>query len=165
MDPDRPFDARSRPPTPADGADIWRLVGETALDDNSPYAYVLCGDHFARTSRVAHHDETLMGFVMGYRVPDRPDTLFIWQVGVDPRARGHGLASRLIEEIWSDHHGVRYLESTVTPSNQASDRLFRAFADRHRAEVETSVGYGVDLFPGDDHEAEMRYTIGPIDRC
>ncbi|CAN5899762.1 diaminobutyrate acetyltransferase [soil metagenome] len=136
----------------------------TTLDENSPYAYVLCGDHFARTSRVAHHDDIVVGFVMGYPVPDRPDTLFVWQVGVDARARGQGLALRLIEEVWAHNPAFRFLESTVTPSNEASDRLFRAFAARHGAEVRTSLAYGVTCFPG-DHEAEIGYTIGPIDRC
>ena len=161
---DRTALVRSGRPTPRDGAAIWALVASTTLDLNSPYAYVLWGDHFSSTSRVARLDDDVVGAVIGYRVPDRPDTLFVWQVGVATSQRGRGLAASLLDELWDDQAGARYLEATVTPSNQASDRLFRGFAARHDAEVTTTVAYGEDLFPaGEDHEAEVRYAIGPID--
>jgi L-2,4-diaminobutyric acid acetyltransferase len=138
-------------------------VEASTLDTNSPYAYVLWGDHFAATSRVARGGEEVVGFVMAHRVPDRPDVLFVWQVGVAASQRGRGLASRLLDEAWRSVEGVRWLEATVTPSNQASDRLFRAFAVRHGAELSTSEAYGEDLFPdGQDHEAEVLYRIGPM---
>ncbi len=162
--PDQTETVRSGPATPADGAAMWELADESTLDSNSPYAYILWGDHFGRTSRVAHDEAGLIGFVMGFRPPEKPDTLFVWQVGVSPRARKTGLASRLIEEIWSVNEGLHYLEATVTPDNIASERLFRSFAERHEAAVETTVHYGEELFPVGDHEAENRFRIGPADR-
>lgn len=162
QDPDRSDLIRFGRPTPADGSEIWRLVERSTLDLNSPYAYVLWGDHFSRTSRVAHDPEGLVGFVMGHVVPDRPDTLFVWQIGVAERARGAGLASRLLDEVWSGVDGMRFLEATVTPTNEASDRTFRSFAARHGADVTTRPGYGEELFPGAGHEAEILYRIGPV---
>lgn len=153
---------RFRPPTPADGADIWALVAGSTLDLNSPYAYVLWGDHFAETTRVAHDSDGLVGFVMGHLIPNRPDTLFVWQVGVAARARGAGVASNLLDQAWAGTPGLRFLEATVTPTNTASDRLFRSFAARRSADVHTEPAYGEDLFPGDDHEAEVLYRIGPV---
>lgn len=161
--PDQTSAVRSGPATPADGAAMWELADQSTLDSNSPYAYIMWADYFGLTSRVAHDDVGLIGFVMGFRPPEKPDTLFVWQVGVSPRARKTGLASRLIEEIWSTNEALHYLESTVTPNNVASERLFRSFAERHAAAVETTVHYGVELFPVGDHEAEIRFRIGPTD--
>ncbi|NLD75148.1 MAG: diaminobutyrate acetyltransferase [Acidimicrobiales bacterium] len=164
QDPDRSPPIRFERPTPADGAAIWELVATTTLDLNSPYAYVLWGDHFAATSCLARDDRGLVGFVMGHRVPARPDTLFVWQVGVTERARGTGLASRLLDEVWSGQPDVRHLEATVTPSNTASDRLFRSFGARHDAPVHVEPAYDEAHFPGQGHEAEILYRIGPVRR-
>lgn len=142
---------------------MWELADQSTLDSNSPYAYIMWGDHFGATSRVARDEAGIVGFVMGFRPPEKHDTLFVWQVGVAPRGRKTGLASRLIEEIWDASEGLRYLESTVTPNNVASERLFRSFAERHAADVETNEHYAEDLFPVGDHEAEIRFRIGPTD--
>lgn len=153
----------SGPATPADGAEMWALADESSLDSNSPYAYIMWGDHFGGTSRVARDAAGVVGFVMAFRPPEKHDALFVWQVGVAPRARKTGLATRLIEEVWEANDGLRYLESTVTPNNVASERLFRSFAERHAVGVETTEHYGEDLFPVGGHEAEIRFRIGPTD--
>lgn len=142
---------------------MWRLAADSTLDDNSPYAYLLWGDAFASTSRVAvDEDDRMVGFVTGLRLPDRPDSLFIWQIGVDQRVRGQGVASQLLDRLWVEVSGFRFLESTVTPSNEASDGLFRSFASRHGGALERSLAFGEELFPDGGHEAEYRYRIGPI---
>ena len=53
---------------------VWRLVVEGGgLDANSPYLYlVMCSD-FADTCRVAYDGDALVGFVVGYHPPTRPD--------------------------------------------------------------------------------------------
>ena len=154
----------------SDGADVWRLVTASTLDHNSPYAYLLWGDHFGSTSRILRDapaagtertEGDLLGFVMGFGVPDRPHVLFVWQVGVAPEARGRGVASGLLDDLWAHHPHMRGLEATVTPDNSASDRLFRAFAARHGLEVSTEMAYRPDDFPTGAHEAEIRYRIGP----
>ena len=96
---DAPGHERFRTPEPTDGREIWALVRRVGLDLNSPYAYVLWGDHFADTSVVAVRDDQVVGFAMGFRTPADPDTLFIWQIGVDEGARGSGLASRMLDEL------------------------------------------------------------------
>lgn len=142
---------------------MWRLATESTLDDNSPYAYVLWGDAFSATSHVAVDDAgDVVGFVMGFRQPDQPDCLFIWQIGVAPTVAGRGVGSALLEELWATVPGLRFLEATVTPSNVASDRLFRSFATRHGGELSRTLAYGTELFPGGGHEPENRYRIGPI---
>lgn len=148
--------------TTEDGAEIWALVKASTLDLNSPYAYLLWGEHFSSTSRIWRDAEGLGGFVMGYRVPAEPGTLFVWQVAVDARCQGLGVASRLLDALGDANPDLTHLESTVTPSNTASRRLFSAFAARHDAPLDISPAFTVDQFPPGDHEPEDRFRIGPL---
>lgn len=145
-----------------DGAEVWTLVESSTLDLNSPYAYLLWGDHFSSTSRTWRDAHGLGGFVMGYRVPNEPTTLFVWQIAVDARCQGLGVASQLLDALCDAHPDVTHLESTVTPSNTPSRRLFGAFATRRDAPLAISPAFAVDQFPPGDHEAEDRYRIGPF---
>src|SRR5699024_2622490 len=73
-----------RTPTVADGAGIWRIVQESGvLDLNSAYMYLLLSKDFADTCIVAERDNQLVGFATGYRPPKRPDSIFLWQIGID----------------------------------------------------------------------------------
>lgn len=154
---------------------MWALAAEVGLDLNSPYAYVMWGDHFAGTSIVAEDGATarattppggdaggLEGFVTGFRPPRDGTTLFVWQVGVAPASRGRGVAAAMLDELVA-RTGVRFVEATVTPGNEASASLFRGVGRRHGAPVHTETAYPEDLFPG-GHEAEVRFRIGPLGR-
>ncbi len=148
-----------------DGAAIWRLVCQTdVLDTNSCYAYLLLCTDFADTCLVSYDGERLAGFVTGYRPPGRPDVLFVWQIGVDPAYRGRGLGrallGRLVERAAAQ--GVRYLEATVTPDNDASRRLFRWLADARRCELATTSRFEPPHFAAAEHEPEQLIRIGPL---
>ncbi|MGE4220112.1 MAG: diaminobutyrate acetyltransferase [Alphaproteobacteria bacterium] len=157
-----------RRPLRADGAAIWKLVRDGGtLDLNSPYAYLLVATDFADTSLIAERGGEAVGFVAAYRPPPRPDTLFVWQVGVAPAARGQGLAGRMLAALADEaagRRGVRWLEATVTPSNAASDALFRSFARRRGLACAVGDGFAAADFPDTDpkHEAERHYRIGPL---
>ena len=167
-----PADLRSNPPihitSPVidDGVEIWRLASESkVLDVNSRYAYLLWCRDFADTSVVARRsddlDDPALGFVTGYRRPEVPDTLFVWQVAVDERARGEGLAGRMLDTLVESVDDVHHLETTITPDNEASIALFTKFADRWRAQVERRKLFDEELL-GDDHLPETRFRIGPF---
>ena len=152
-----------RHPTVDDGLPVWRLVRDGGvLDLNSSYAYCATFRHFPRTCVVAEDDGAIAGFVTGYRIPERPDVLFVWQVGVAPTHRGRGLATQLLRWLVTGTE-ARWLETTITPSNQASQHLFRGLARRLETGCEVSPGLSsVQL--GSDHEAEELYRIGPFHR-
>lgn len=150
-----------RAPEPGDGSTLWALARDNGLDENSPYAYLLWATYFADTSVVAEIDGVAVGFVTGFTVPDRPDTLFVWQVGVDADHRGRGIAAQLLDELVRRHPEARHLEATVTPTNTASAALFRGFGARHGGRVEERALFAADLFPA-GHEAESLFRIGPF---
>lgn len=156
-----------RPSRPEDGPAVWRLVRETGvLDVNSPYAYTLLLDDFGDTCVIAEEaGGTPLGFVLAYRPPRRPHAVFVWQVAVSEAARGRGLGGRMLEALvrLEGCRGVTHLEATVTPSNQPSRALFRAFGRRQGAEVTVSPRYTAEHFPDDDHEPEELFSIGPFD--
>jgi len=139
------------------------------LDVNSAYAYMLIGEHHAGTSVVAEIGGELAGFITAYILPEKPDTVFVWQVGVAESGRGQGLATRMLLEILnrSACDDVHFLDTTIGPSNEPSQALFRGLARRLGAHIEESELFGSDLFDdyNDDepHEPEILFRIGPFD--
>ncbi|TDC60438.1 diaminobutyrate acetyltransferase [Streptomyces hainanensis] len=154
-------------PRPEDGAALWRLARDSrALDLNSPYSYLLWCRDYANTSIVARDASAgPVGFITGYSRPEAPRTLLVWQVAVDRGQRGRGLAAAMLDALarrTGDKLGVDVIETTVTPDNTASNRLFASFAERHRAPVTREVLFDAHDFPEAGHEPEVLYRIGPI---
>lgn len=143
-----------------DGPALWALAKANGLDENSPYAYLLWAEYFRETTVVATDgDDAPVGFVTAFRRPDEHDAVFVWQIGVDASHRRRGIAGRLLDELF-ERTGMTALEATVTPSNAASETLFRRFGDRHGLPVAVEPLFGEELFPP-GHEAELRFRIGP----
>lgn len=157
-----------RAPRMEDAAGIHRLVEESGvLDVNSPYAYLLVCTDFADTSVVADRDGEVVGFVAAYRPPPQPDTVFVWQIGVAESARRQGLGRRMLAATVRREgcDDVRYLDTTITPSNAASRHLFESFASAENAEIHRSEAYfPASAFGEGSHEAEDRYRIGPLEK-
>lgn len=158
-------EALLRTPDSTDGAAVHQLISRCPpLDENSIYCNLLQASHFADTSVAAEVDGELAGFVSGYIVPARPDTLFIWQVAVAEEARGLGLAGRMIREILRRPAcaQVRFLETTITPDNDASWALFRGLARKLETEVNESVMFDRERHFRGRHDSEMLLRIGPF---
>jgi len=155
------FEIRS--PTTNDAAQIWELVRQTGvLDPNSAYLYLLLCRDFSETCIVASRDGCVVGAVTGYRIPDDPGVLFIWQIGVASNAQRRGLGLRLLRQlIERNAQKLTAIEATVSPSNVASQRLFEALARAYGSSVVDLPGGGFneDQFPPGNHEAEPRIRI------
>lgn len=154
-------------PATTDGAALWRLAKDSkTLDLNSSYSYLLWCRDFSDTSVVARGaDGEPVGFVTGYLRPERPHTLLVWQVAVDAGHRGLGIAASLLDSLAARliaERGITELETTITPGNTASERLFTSFAERHGARVSREVLFPAELFPGGPHDPEVLYRIGPL---
>ncbi len=149
-----------RRPHREDGLAVHRLIAANPpLDVNSPYSYYLLCEHFAETCVVAEFQGERLGFLSAYRRPDRPRTLFIWQVVVDPSMRGRGLAREMLLALLSRGGEVNAIESTVNPSNKASRRLFERFAEEHGEGLEEELFLSEAAFGEGGHESEILLRI------
>jgi L-2,4-diaminobutyric acid acetyltransferase len=160
-------DPSYRHSTSEDGSEAWKLAAESgALEVNSPYTYLLFLERFADTCVVVEDegDDELLGFVLGLTPPDDPEVLFVWQVAVSEAARGRGIATGMLRWLMAQNPHLKVLEATVTPDNEASNRLFRGFARTVGAPHETKPYFDADLFPSEagEHEAEVLHRIGPL---
>ncbi len=135
-------DIEIRNPVPEDAAGLWHFVGDSGLEQNTCYTYLLLCSHFGSGSLVAVRSGGIVGCVLGYRPPTHPDTIFVWQIGVRADLRGQGLAGRLLERFVAlgFYHECRYLEATIGTGNEASKRLFAEFARKHQADCVSSAG-------------------------
>ncbi len=159
----RKLDGRLRiwAPTVSDGATMADLVRATqVLEPATGYAYVMMADLFGDTCAVAMLGGEPAGCVVAMRPPRSPEALFVWQIGVHPRAQRRGIAHAMLGAILARPAcaGVCEVRATVAPSNTASEAMFHAFAARSGGRVERESGYAAALFP-EAHEAEHLLRI------
>ncbi|TVR15516.1 MAG: diaminobutyrate acetyltransferase [Planctomycetota bacterium] len=151
-----------RAPVCEDGPAIHALIAACPpLDVNSAYLYHLIGAHFSATSVVAGVDGAIVGVVTGYRPPEQPDILFIWQAAVGEAGRGKGLATRMLDHVVQRNQDCRWIHTTIGPSNDASHALFKRYATQRNSNLERR-----DFIPADacgpGHEAEDLIIVGPL---
>ena len=156
-----------RTPKREDGAGVWKLISDTAsLDDNSMYCKLLPCSHFSATCAIAEMDGEVVGWVSGYIPPESADTYFVWQVCVAEKARGKGLAKRLINAVLARKvcADVTRVQSTITKDNKASWALFGSIADTLDTDLARKPHFKrEDHFAG-LHDTEFLVDIGPFER-
>lgn len=153
-------------PNLEDGQAVYELVRRCPpLDVNSAYNYFLLCSHFSATCVIGKLGGEVMSFMSAYRLPADAGKLFIWQVAVDSRLRGQGMAGRMLESLLQREAcgGVKYLETTVSPSNIASKRVFERFADKHGAGWHEEEFISREMFGSEAHEEEILFRIGPFE--
>jgi L-2,4-diaminobutyric acid acetyltransferase len=154
-----------RKPESEDGARVHELIAECKpLDENSLYCNLLQCTHFADTSVAAELDGDLVGFISGYIPPKQQNTLFVWQVAVHQRARGKGLAKRMLSELIGrpETEQVQFIDTTITPDNEASWGMFRSFAYQRRMPTEEFILFDSRLHFSGQHKDEHLLRIGPF---
>lgn len=151
-----------RKPFADDGFKIHQLVKNSPpLDLNSIYSYHLIARHQANTSIVAEFQGNIVGYISAYILPDKPDTLFIWQVAVDDKMRGKGIAKMMLSGLLSRPAmtSLAYLETTVNPSNLASRGLFEHYSKEHGHPIEEESFLSENDFGEGSHESEIMLRI------
>lgn len=147
------------------GPQVYDLIAECdPLESNSRYCNLLQTLHFKDTC-VAALNETgeLWGFISGYVIPNSDNTLFIWQVAVSPKARGMGLGKDMLKHILNRSElDIHYVETTITPGNEASWGLFESLAKDLEAEVTTRLLFDSEKHLAGRGEDEILLNIGPF---
>ncbi len=156
-----------RQPALSDAARILKLVEDSrVLEPNSCYLYLLLCHDFSQTCLVAERDTELVGFVTAYCPPQRPEAVFVWQIGVAASARRQGLGKQLLRQLLASPgcRDVEFLEATVTASNVASRRLFESLAGELNTACTWTDGFSRVHFLDPHHEDEPLIRIGPLER-
>ena len=155
-----------RKPELNDGKSIYSLVSECPpLEINTLYSYLLLCTHFEGTSAVAEINQDIVGYAWAYMNPHKTDTLFVWQIAVKEDVRGNGIAHQMVLDILKRKQlgNIRYLETTVTPKNQASKSLFNRLAHKMDADIKETLFFTQDDFGELKHPEEVMISIGPLD--
>lgn len=154
-----------RIPTLSDGMAVYRLVERCPpLDANSSYCNILQCGHFAQTSVAAELNGELVGFISAYQKPEQANTLFVWQVAVDEKARGLGLASKMLMHILQrpNCQHVSHLETTITEDNEGSWALFNRLAKTLSTDLQSSIWLEKQKHFDGQHESEALVCVGPF---
>lgn len=150
-----------------EGLAIYELIKRCPpLDTNTIYAYYLLCRDFSNTCVIAEQDNHLIGFLSAYRKPPEPDCLFVWQMAVAKQARGRHIATNMLEWLigqLSDTN-IRILETTIAPSNRASQAVFKRLAQKYQVRCNTYEFLDTAMFGDQTHEAEVLFRIGPFKR-
>lgn len=158
-------EVKLRRPCVEDGKAIWNLVkGTGVLDLNSAYSYLMLCKYFHDTCVVAEINQEIVGFISAFIPPTNPDTIFVWQVGVEEAQRGKGVGLIMLKDILAREvcKEVRFLDITVTLSNIPAQALYRKLARELGVTYEVSECFSRELFPDVGHEAELMFHIGPF---
>jgi L-2,4-diaminobutyric acid acetyltransferase len=155
----------TRRPSLDDGAEVQQLVSASGgLEANTTYAYLLLSHHFSDTCVVAELKGKLVGCALGYRLPQEPRALFLWQIGVAPDFQGQGIGKRLLRAL-SDRPelaDIERVELTIAPSNLASRHLFQSWALEMNTYMKCVGKFERDAFGPTTHEEEDVLSIGPL---
>ncbi|MEX0617567.1 MAG: diaminobutyrate acetyltransferase [Pseudohongiellaceae bacterium] len=154
-----------RKPAAEDGTALHALVqASDYLDTNSLYCYLLICTHFRETSVVAEQHGHVVGFISAYPLPEAPDTLFVWQVGVSSNARRQGIAGKMLREILQRDkcRNITQMETTVTRENEASRRLFQSLQKRMGCPLNETVMFDSRTVFNGAHDTEYLLSIGPF---
>lgn len=113
---------------------------------------------------IAKDGDAVVGFVSGYRIPSRPEVLFVWQVVVSSKGRGQGMAGRMIEALLESEacREVTHIETSITRDNDASWGLFQKLAKKLNAPTSETVLFDKTAHFGGQHNTEMLFRIGPF---
>lgn len=159
-------DTTVRRPRLEDSPGLHDLVRRVPpLAENSVYCNLLHCTHFAETCAVAERRGELVAFVTGYLHPQRPDSYFLWQIGVHEHGRGQRLPLRMIQHVLArpvcSH--VTTLEASVSATNDASRAMFESIAKAEGARFERHRGYyPPEVFGADNTLAEDLLRIHPL---
>jgi len=118
--------------------------------------------HHAKTSLIATNENgKIVGFVSGYLLPERTDTLFVWEVSAHKEYRSYRIGPNMLQELCRRVRPT-FIEATINPTNAPSKRCFKQLAEIYKTKYTTSLLFPASSFKPQVHEDELLYHIGSI---
>jgi L-amino acid N-acyltransferase YncA len=118
--------------------------------------------HFTGTSWVAEDaDGRIVGFLVGFVSPDRPEEAYVHMVGTGPNRRREGLGRALYDRFIDDvrGRGVRRVTAVAWPGNRASVGFHRALGFTPATGPGTQNLYGTPAYPDYDASGDDRVVF------
>ncbi len=153
-------------PEKRDAAEIYAMLHpyKPYVGTSPLYTYLLVCEHFNETSLVAKtEDGEIVGFISAYSPPKRLNTLFLWEIAVKKGFHGNNLYIRMVREIYK-RNTPQYIEATVNPSNISSIKRLIQLSKIFKCTYTTQTLFPSDCFGSLDHEDEVLYRIGMIEK-
>ena len=153
-----------RRPEKKDAAEIYALLQpyKPYVGTSPCYTYLLICEHFRDTSAVAiKAGGEIIGFTSAYYPPNKPNNLFLWEIGVKKGYHGNQLYIHMVQAIYERCRPM-YIEATVNPSNTSSIKRLKKLANLFNSDLTTDILFPSKCFGKQDHEDEVLYCIGPI---
>ncbi|WP_181796525.1 GNAT family N-acetyltransferase [Streptomyces sp. WELS2] len=153
-----------RSPTPQDALPAWQLARKTPHSDSpGPHSYARWFRDFADTSLVAAAGRDVIGFLIGYRRPDVPDTYVVLRTGVSPLLGVPALGAHLLRAAAEREiaKGARFIEAAVPPGNAAGTEACEQLARWYGAHTHREPLFPSSWSSGGDHD-EILHRIGPL---
>ncbi len=96
------------------------------LEVYDAHVYKIIIRFFRDNCYVARKSGRVVGWVMGFISTRKPDSYFLWQIGIDSEMQGTGLGTKLLQFVENDLRGknCRRIELTIDPENVPSQKLF-----------------------------------------
>ena len=141
-----PAGLTARPPTGADHARVGSAVrrwwgdlgGAAGVEQRAALLPRLFFDHFADTSTVVEDaDGELVAFLVGFLSSSQPGTAYVHFVGVDPAARGRGIARAL------------YARFAALATGRGADTVRCITGPDNRTSIAFHTAMGFAMEPGD----------------
>lgn len=118
--------------------------------------------HFAGTSWVAEDaDGRVIGFLVGFISPDRPDEAYVHMIATSPSRRLAGLGRTLYERFFEDvqARGARRVTAITWPGNRVSVGFHRAMGFTPSEGPGTQNLYGTPAYPDYDADGDDRVVF------
>jgi L-2,4-diaminobutyric acid acetyltransferase len=132
----------------------------TFLVRHTDFTYIVLFRYFGDLCFVLEDDGEAVGFATAVRSSDRPDTVYLWQIGMVPECQGRGLSALLIDRVVQQTRklGCMRLEFSVDRTNEKSRGAFESYAGKNGIRMERGEALRFDKTDGsgtvtDDHFA------------
>ncbi|MFG2932117.1 GNAT family protein [Streptomyces achromogenes] len=153
-----------RAPTPQDTLPAWQLARKAPRSGSpSRYSCARWFRDFADTSLVAVAGRDVIGFLIGYRRPDVPDTYCVLRTEVGPHHGTPALGAQLLRAAAEREiaRRARFVEGAVPPGDAAGVEAYAQLARWYGAPAHKEALFPSSSFPGSDHD-EILHRIGPL---